>query len=305
VLTLFALPKAFRGTIGVIQSNAIRSWLILGSECEVILLGDDEGTAQICSELGIRHIPNVERNEYGTPLVSSIFEIGQHAAMHQIVCYLNADIILLDDFLPAIRQVQRHRFLLTGQRWDLEIKEPVNFDRPDWAARLRTSAIQHGQLHPPSGFDYFVFPVGLFQNVPPLAIGRGGWDNWLLYRARAMKAPVIDATQMITAIHQNHDYSHHPQGTVGVWQGPERDRNVKLMGGTDNGFSLEYATLLLTPKGLHMASTPLHLYFRMRAVPALHPRLHFLLRPFRLFEKLVMTARRVLKRHRKPADAHR
>jgi hypothetical protein len=46
MLTIFAIPKPFRGHIGVIQRNAICSWLELRQACEIILLGDDEGTAE-------------------------------------------------------------------------------------------------------------------------------------------------------------------------------------------------------------------------------------------------------------------
>jgi len=73
MLTIFSVPKPFHGRIGVIQTNAIRSWVLLRPACEVILFGNEEGTAEIASRFGIRHIPDVERNEYGTPLVSSVF----------------------------------------------------------------------------------------------------------------------------------------------------------------------------------------------------------------------------------------
>jgi hypothetical protein len=48
--------------------------------------------------------------------------------------------------------------------------------------------------------------------MPPLAIGRFWWDNWLLWKARSLGAPVLDATTVVTAIHQNHDYSHTTYG---------------------------------------------------------------------------------------------
>ncbi len=62
MLTIFTVPKPFRGHIKVIQTNAIRSWLLLRPECEVILFGNDEGTAEIACELGRRHIPNIDCN---------------------------------------------------------------------------------------------------------------------------------------------------------------------------------------------------------------------------------------------------
>jgi hypothetical protein len=41
MLTIFSVPKAFLGHIGVIQRNALVSWMRLGEEVQVILLGND------------------------------------------------------------------------------------------------------------------------------------------------------------------------------------------------------------------------------------------------------------------------
>lgn len=291
MLTIFTIPKAFRGHIGIIQTNAIRSWLSLQPACEVILFGNDEGTAELASELGIRHVADVECSEYGTPLVSSIFSIAQDIASHRLMCYVNADIILVSDFLPAVQRVYKYPFLIVGQRWDVELKEPVNFKKPKWEPRLRTQVAKYGKLHPKTGIDYFVFPRGLYDYIPPFAIGRGGWDNWLIYRARSSKVPVIDATKAITIIHQNHDYSHVPGGETDVWRGPESERNIELM--DRKAFSLEYVTFSLTTQGLKPALTLRHIYFRMRAIPVLYPHFYLLLTLFRFFEKFVRIVRSI------------
>ena len=71
-LTILAMPKPFRGHIGIIQRNAIRSWTLLRPSCEIVLFGDDTGVSAAAAELGVRHVPNVARNEYGTPLVNDV-----------------------------------------------------------------------------------------------------------------------------------------------------------------------------------------------------------------------------------------
>src|SRR5467141_3820646 len=105
MLTLFAIPKAFTGHIGIIQRNAIRSWTLLRPQCEIILFGDDEGTADVAEEFGIRHIPQVERNEFGTPLVNDMFEKAQNLGSHELCCFVNSDIILMNDFMEAAQRV--------------------------------------------------------------------------------------------------------------------------------------------------------------------------------------------------------
>lgn len=276
MLTIFTTTKPFRGHIGIIQTNAIRSWLLLQPACEVILLGDEEGTAEFALELGTRYIADVECNEFGTPLVNSMFSLAQDAASHQLMCYVNTDIILMSDFLPAISRIKIPSFLLAGRRWDIDLEKPLDFNSPDWEAQLRQRLAEAGSLHGISGIDYFVFPRGLYDDIPPFANGRPGWDNWMIYKARSLKVPVINATEVITAVHQNHDYSHHPEGKAGVWEGEEKKRNIELMGGVDHAFSLEYATRVLVSQGMKRALSIRHLCFRMYSVPVLVPRLHFL-----------------------------
>src|SRR5262245_29737985 len=118
MLTLFALPKAFRGHIGVIQRNAITSWTRLRPRPEIILFGTDEGTAEIAMELGLRHVPTIQCNEYGTPLLSDLFKKARDLATNNILCYVNADILLLGEFVDVVQKVSswRSRFLMVGRR---------------------------------------------------------------------------------------------------------------------------------------------------------------------------------------------
>lgn len=275
MLTIFSIPKPFEGHIGTIQTNAIQSWLRLRPECEVILFGNEEGVAKAASGFGIRHIPYVERNEYGTPLVNSIFDIAQNISSHQLICYVNTDIILMSDFLLAIRRIHRKPFLLIGQRWDIDLKEKLDFSKPDWEECLRTYLAKAGRLHGPSGLDYFVFPSGLYHDIPPFAIGRVGWDNWMVYKARSLGVSVIDATDAITVVHQNHDYSHLSGGEAELWEGPEAERNRELLGGKKHAFYIRHVNLVLTAGG-HVipAVTRKHLYLRLLALYALFPWLH-------------------------------
>jgi hypothetical protein len=268
MLTIFACPKPFTDPhIAIIQRNAITSWTLLRPRPEIILFADEPGTAEICQELGLRHVPEVVRNEYGTPLLNDIFERAQAAASHRLLCYVNADIILMSDFLPAVRRIPFRRFLMVGQRWDVDLDHALDFSQPNWEAHLRRYVAKRGVLHPPTGIDYFVFPRGLWGEIPPFAIGRTAWDNWLIYRARAQGAAVVDATRAVMAVHQNHDWSHIPGGEREVWEGPEAQRNRNLANNAI--FTLHDATWLLTPHWLLPALTKEHLRRRLRLVSTL------------------------------------
>lgn len=238
MLTIFTTPKPFEGHIGVIQRNAIQSWVNLDPGVEVLIIGQEQGIEQAALDAGARHIHAVARNEHGTPLVSAIFSTARQEAQYDLLCYANADVIFLDDTLNAIRRVQARfeRFLIVGQRYDLAIESLIEFDG-DWIGYLRRRLMEQGRLHKPSGSDYFIFPRGLFSDMPPFALGRAGWDNWMLYSARRKRMPLIDATSAITVVHQDHDYAHLPDGQP-HYRLPESGENVRLAGGQEAMFSL-------------------------------------------------------------------
>ena len=253
MMTIFALPKPFRGHINVIQRNAITSWTRLSPRPEIILFGNEEGTAAIARELGLRHVPDVRCNEYGTPLLNDLFQKAQDLATHGALCYVNADILLLSDFMKAVEQVAswRDRFLLVGRRTSLDLDQLQDFASPESEARLRRLALEKGTLGVTNAIDYFVFSSGLYVGLPAFALGRSCWDNWLLWKARASQVSVVDASGAILAIHQNHDYSHqphHPQGEAEAMAGEETKRNFKLVG-AKRVYTLDNATHKLAAKG--------------------------------------------------------
>lgn len=241
VLTIFTAPKAFDGHIGDIQRNAVRSWLSLGSDIQVLLVGDEAGMGANAERLGVEHVSAVERNANGTPLVSSIFARARERARHAVLCYANADIIFLDDLLTSVRRVidRFTSYLIVGQRWDLRVDRELEFDAVG-SDLLRARLTVDGRRHPPAGSDYFIFPRIEFTHLPAFALGRAGWDNWMIYAGRAAHAAVIDASRAITVIHQDHDYAHLPGGKP-HYRLPESSENVRLAGGRETIFTLRDA----------------------------------------------------------------
>jgi hypothetical protein len=253
MITFFTTPKPFVGHIGIIQRNAIESWKRVHPQAEVILFGNEEGAADTTRQLGIRHVPEVKRNEHGTKFLSPIFDGAQDLARHDCLCYINCDIILLSDFRAAAERVVRlgGRFLMAGQRWDTDITAPMDFYGADWEASVRRHALEANHQRPPQWIDYFAFSRGLYyKNAPPFVIGRPGWDNWLVWHARHSGARVVDATAVVLAVHQNHDYSYHPDGATGVWQGEEAQQNYALLQGRRCFATMENVTHRLTAEGL-------------------------------------------------------
>jgi hypothetical protein len=258
MITLFAVPKPMEGEFARLQENAIGSWIRLGFEVEILLFGGESGVDTFARRLGIHHVAEIERNAYGTPRVDDLFRRVESLATRPLIGYINADIILGTDFPDAVRTLAglTRPFLAVGRRWDLDIADEIDYSDPGWEIKLRRRTAEHGTLHAETGIDYFLYRPGLWGKIPPFAIGRTMWDNWLILRALQRRAQVIDATESIWAVHQNHGYNHHPQGAEGVWKGPEAKENERLAGGSMRLFSIGDATHRLTERGIQKIEGP-------------------------------------------------
>ena len=277
-LTIFTIPKPFIGHIGVIQRNAITSWTRLCPRPDIVLCGDEPGVAEIAAELCVGHLPDLARNDYGTPYLHSTFEAVANSSDRQLLCYINADIMLLDDFVQALGKIEKPKFLLVGQRWDLDIAEPLSFDQVDWQDELNRRVREQGKPHSLWGIDYFVFPRrGVIDSLPPFVVGRPGWDNWVIYDARRHGIPVIDASAVIRAIHQNHDYSHVPMRWGERWVGPEAQHQIHMMTDLMAGQTMRFASIdathRLTRNGVVRAMGLRSLRRRWETLPVLRPAL--------------------------------
>ncbi len=247
LLTIFTSPKPFTlsAHISQIQRNAIQSWIHLGPEVEVFLMGDEPGAADVASEYGIRHFPDVASSPQGTPYISSMFQIARQASSAPYLMISNADVLFLPDLLDAVKKVadQSRDFLVISQRWDLDLMGPLDFS-PGWEERIKAEVERRGNLHAPVGSDYFLFPRHLLTDMPAFTIGRSGWDNWTIYHARKAGWDVVDITRAATVIHQNHDYSHLPGGQP-PYDLPETKDNVRLAGGMKTMYTILEANRVL------------------------------------------------------------
>lgn len=246
MITLFSCPKAFKNQFDTIQRNAIESWLSLGKNVDIVLVGQEEGMEEVCKEYKIKHIRNIERNEYGTPLVKSIVTQAENNSENELMCYVNADIVILKDFIEAINVLEKKKhndkYLLTGRRWDLLIEDRIKYNESSWEADLKDRLRKNGRLDAPTGLDYFVYKKGMWASMPRFALGRNFWDQWFIHEARINKIVVVDGTPSITIIHQHHDYSHLPNSGYWLSKGPETKNNFKLSGGVFKLYNIFDAT---------------------------------------------------------------
>ncbi len=231
-VAFFTAPKPFSDPhIRVIQRNAIQSWKTLGDDVEVWLVGDEAGVEETAREFNVGYIPAVLRNSSGTPRIDSIFNLVREKSRAEFLCYVNTDILVFPDMLQTLEKVRARvdRFLVIGRRWDAAVTEALRI-KEGWHAQFQAAALAAAKLHRAAGSDYFLFPRAEFTDIPAFAVGRAGWDNWMIFKGRWEHTAVIDATDAIKVIHQNHDFSHLPDGKIHRLQ-PESADNMQLAGG--------------------------------------------------------------------------
>lgn len=279
MLTLFTTCKPLvRKTDIIIQTNALTSWRFLDPEPEVLIFGDEKyekGITELSNRFGYRLVGDLVRNRWGTPLLGHIMLQAQKIAKHDILCRTNADLIFFQDLMEAIRVVSREfrQFLMIGAKWQLEGPMPRLDLRDNWRRDVLDLAKRTGHRHPPAGSDYHVFTRGLFRGSKfrgleyrpekhvhpdfpiefvPLAWGPIRFDTWLVWQALRRDIPVIDATEMIYAVHQDHRYQ--GEGKPRIVQddgGEQTELNKKLSERrASGGGRISNATWILDKKGL-------------------------------------------------------
>ena len=251
MITFFTTCKPFRGHDGIIQRNALKSWTLVDQSVEVIVFGDEEGVKEVCAEYGLRHEPQVERFESKMPFVRSLFGQAQEIARHPYLCYSNCDIIFMEDFLAAFKAAAkwRERFLMVGQRWDLDVTHAIEFARSDWGGELRQRAAASAEHQYPEYVDFFLFSKGLYEEIPPLIVGYPYWDHWMVWRALSKGVPVVDTSAAVVPVHQNHDYNTTPDRTKGSNSERLAQMNRELSGKGKHLRSILDTTYRMSPNG--------------------------------------------------------
>jgi hypothetical protein len=231
MISFLASPKPFTGIAREHQYRAIRSWLSSVKDVEVILYGDSDGIVEAGIELGVQVVRQIDSAPSGIPYFSSIVEHASEHGKYDLQLYLNCD-ILLSGIVQALMQIKFPQFLLIGQRIDLGDSLFIDVCLPDWQSALQKIAADgNATLYQPCGIDYFGFRRGLWKELPPVVIGRAGYDNALLAYCFRNRVPIVDATFSVVALHQYHGYGHVSGGQKAVWEGVDARNNIHYAGG--------------------------------------------------------------------------
>jgi len=238
-ITFILCPRPFINNYYDLQYNCIIALKQFKCTKKIVLCCNDEGIEEFCKKYDLIYEPDVDKNEWGTPLVRSIFELGyKNTDENDYTCYLNSDIMFLDNFDKTMLEFRKlysnlDKFLITGCRSDkIPPHEKVNFEDKKWCEVAKSTYKMH--LHAPTGIDYFIHTPKTYNKIPKgFAIGRWHWDRWLMNEAKTTKdVMTFNITNTCTAIH--FDSLYYRSGKMGTQKEvdnkshPEVKRNLNI-----------------------------------------------------------------------------
>lgn len=209
MVTIFSPMRPFVNDIGIVQKQAISSWLNIFPTCEIIVIEDEENTCeQHLSNFNVKILKNVCRSNSGVPFLNSMFEEIMKVAKYDLICYITADILLDINFGKNILLFDK----LANQKFGNYVGICSRIDVKNSSIIKGTLTINeyynicliNGVHRKRTGIDLWVFRKSTEINFLPFPIGRCLTDNWFVYYCRSKNIPVIDFSDKIKIIHQYH-----------------------------------------------------------------------------------------------------
>lgn len=243
-ITFVAVPREFEGEFEYIQYNAIMSWLNLSVSKEIILVCD-EGIEEYIKDERVKYVRELKYTKYAKPNLKSVFSTVKKYLKTDYVVFVNCDIIFLDDFSKTLKKIiekLQSNLFLVGRRTNVNIKDKINFKNIHWwdeVYKLKEEGCIGNEL----SLDYFIFHRSFLDiDFPEFSIGGMYWDNWLLSEAFKKNLIIIDVTDSISALHQNHSYRNNIS-VKDILNSEMAKSNFKLMGGNINKKNLNHVQL--------------------------------------------------------------
>lgn len=306
MIDLFTTAKPFRGRTVLHQGNAFRSWRGCEAVGRITNFGAVSGELASLEENGVEVVEDIETTDNGLPSIRAMFEGAAERSEAEFLMFTNADMIYTPAFFEQAKRcchAAGENFLIVGSRLDFDSEDELRFATPEEFEAFMRSAEQSGEMHPPGGSDYFIFPRRQYleNRLPDLWVGRGGWDIYMIYHAKKLGFPAVDLSPAAYGYHQNHDYKERgPEGRPDYHDDPEASYNLSLLpkGIAWRHWTLEGCTHEWNGEALQEKDVFVEGYGRKKD-PVLQ-RCGHVLRPLRRFGKrCLQRARRVLRLFRR------
>ena len=239
MITIFSIPKPFINENKNIQINSIKNWSEI-KKSRIILFGNKDEDLNIPIEYKNLLIKSLGSNSYQTPLISDAFKNIKKESKDDIIIYTNCDIIFSEEINLIINFISSNfqklgNFLCYGRRRDLSCE--LDYQN----IKNKNFLINNSKLHSYSGIDYLIYKKDAEFELPNFAVGRPGWDNWLVYNLFKKGFKLIDVTKVLNVYHQKHRsaYTRYSQESL---------NNLKLITNYSEIFTIRNSTHRIVKK---------------------------------------------------------
>jgi len=289
VVSILTSFKPFVGEDEHRQVNALASWRALGPDVEILAFARSSGLERWSDRYGVQQVLDVPTFEGRLPRVDAVFAYAEEHARHEHLIYVNGDIILFRDLLRALGAIPLERWVLVGQRIDVDVRDELSFGDALADDMLRQRLRSVGRLHNVGGLDYFAWVRGSMPSLPPLYLGAAGWDNHAVFCCRRSGVAVVDATRALSVFHQDHPHLTTPDGGRDAYEGPAATSNLAHIGDVMHRLYTTDASFWLDEDlRLHSAYTsPRHAWRMVLNIPVVRGWPRVTRWPFRLAATLV------------------
>ena len=205
LISLVTAFKKFQGNYDRIQKSAIFSWN--SNDLQVIAPYNEIGIKESCKDFqNITFIEGVKRGrELGfstqAPIFKDLIEKALPVTGAPMVGFLNADIVLLEDFSKKIEKILEkygYDIFITGSRSDIRLDYYANDDQS-------YKKVQAEPRIPFSGSDIFITSKFIWRllisGMPEFIMGRCCLSDWLCLQAQVKKLKKYNCTNFLPTLH--------------------------------------------------------------------------------------------------------
>ncbi|KAL3873608.1 hypothetical protein ACJMK2_036704 [Sinanodonta woodiana] len=192
-----------------INNNTLYNWRKL-SGVNLVVFTNDAKVKYYSKKAGWSVLPILTTVAGDAPVLKQMFHTVQQQFKTDFYGYSNGDLLFEEGLYKTLQKIacqmnetiRTKPILIVGKRTNIDA-EILNSGVVSSGQKMQEYAMSFGNLFHADALDFFitntVFP---WQDFLPLAIGRRGYDNWVVSVARYHNSTVIDVTDSVLALHQ-------------------------------------------------------------------------------------------------------
>ncbi|GAB2297946.1 hypothetical protein Dimus_032030 [Dionaea muscipula] len=218
-ITIFAAPRPFVGSVGIRQSRAVRSWLDLSPQVDVVLFANHPSVVSFAASLGPRTLveSEIDFSFLGTPFFHSMVSRSL-VSSSDILAIMDPETILLPDFISTMNfahQLDQDWFLYAlptdvsdfpfhmdseWRNWLGEDDEWIKLQKlQEFLSPSRQRNCSDGHMLTAWSNSKMPLHMGV---LPPFLYGKGFHNNWLVNEViHSNFRFVVDASWTISNIY--------------------------------------------------------------------------------------------------------